>query len=128
MNADLTGRRHAARDRAGSTTSVRSRTRWATRHASSTRRSRDSGNAFDYPDTAFGQSLRWTADMIETGCPTRVYYVTIGSFDTPAAASFDTHIEQLAKHKTLFSELGRGLTRLCQTDAQDRAVRSRAGC
>lgn len=69
-----------------------------------------SGNAFEYPDTAFGQSLRWTADMIETGCPTRVYYVTIGSFDTPAAASFDTHIEQLAKHKTLFSELGRGLT------------------
>ena len=68
------------------------------------------GHAFDYPNTPFGQSLRWTADMIETGCPTRVYYVGIESFDTPTAASFDTHIGQLDKHKILFSELGRGLT------------------
>ena len=67
------------------------------------------GGGFDYPDTAFGQSLRWTGDMIETGCPTRVYYVSIGSFDTPAAASFDTHVDQLAKHRVLFTELGRGL-------------------
>jgi uncharacterized protein (DUF1501 family) len=68
------------------------------------------GNSFDYPDTAFGQSLRWTGDMIETGSSTRVYYVTIGSFETPQSASFDTHIDQLDKHRTLFSELGRGLT------------------
>lgn len=68
-----------------------------------------SGTRDDYPDTSFGQSLRWTGDMIETGCATRVYYVTIGSFDTPAAASFDTHIDQLDKHRVLFSELGRGL-------------------
>ena len=67
------------------------------------------GGDFDYPDTAFGQSLRWTGDMIETGCPTRVYYVSIGSFDTPSAASFDTHVDQLAKHRILFAELGRGL-------------------
>ena len=67
------------------------------------------GAGFDYPDTAFGQSLRWTADMIETGCPTRVYYVSIGSFDTPASASFDTHVDQLSKHRILFTELGRGL-------------------
>jgi uncharacterized protein (DUF1501 family) len=70
---------------------------------------RGGGNGFDYPDTSFGQSLRWTGDMIETGCATRVYYVTIGSFDTPASASFDTHIDQLDKHRTLFSELGSGL-------------------
>lgn len=68
-----------------------------------------SGSRFDYPDTSFGQSLRWSADMIETGCPTRVYYVTIGSFDTPASASFDTHSDQREKHRVLFSELGRGL-------------------
>ena len=67
------------------------------------------GGGFGYPDTAFGQSLRWTGDMIETGCPTRVYYVSIGSFDTPSAASFDTHVDQLAKHRILFTELGRGL-------------------
>jgi len=67
------------------------------------------GASFDYPNTSFGQSLRWAADMIETASPTRVYYVTIGSFDTPEAASFDTHIGQRAKHEVLFSELGRGL-------------------
>jgi uncharacterized protein (DUF1501 family) len=70
--------------------------------------SKGRGNAFNYPSTAFGQSLRWAGDMIETGCPTRVYYATIGSFDTPESASFDTHIDQLAKHRLLFSELGQG--------------------
>lgn len=68
-----------------------------------------SGNLFDYPDTVFGQSLRWTGNMIETGGPTRVYYVTIGSFDSPGSASFDTHVDELAKHRILFSEFGRGL-------------------
>jgi uncharacterized protein (DUF1501 family) len=67
------------------------------------------GGDFGYPDTAFGQSLRWTGDMIETGCPTRVYYVSLGSFGTPSSASFDTHVDQLAKHRILFTELGRGL-------------------
>ena len=67
------------------------------------------GSGFGYPDTAFGQSLRWTGDMIETGCPTRFYYVSLGSFGTPDSASFDTHVGQLAKHRILFTELGRGL-------------------
>ena len=67
------------------------------------------GEDFGYPDTAFGQSLRWTGDMIETGCPTRVYYVSLGSFGTPSSASFDTHVDQLAKHRILFTELGNGL-------------------
>ena len=67
------------------------------------------GSTFGYPDTAFGQSLRWTGDMIETACPTRVYYVSIGSFDTPTSASFDTHIDQLEKHRVLYTELGQGL-------------------
>lgn len=84
------------------------------------------GTTFDYPDTAFGQSLRWTGDMIETGCPTRVYYASIGSFDTPASASFDTHIDQLDKHRILFAELGQGLrafTRhLRQTGQLDRVL------
>ena len=69
---------------------------------------RGSGGTFAYPDTAFGQSLRWAGDMIETGCATRVYYVTVGSFEG-GAASFDTHVDQLPKHKLLFSELGSGL-------------------
>jgi uncharacterized protein (DUF1501 family) len=73
------------------------------------RAAKGTGRAYDYPNTAFGESLRWTADMIESGCPTRAYYVTIGSFDGPEAVSFDTHIEQTPKHQLLFSELGRGL-------------------
>ena len=67
------------------------------------------GGAYEYPDSVFGQSLRWTGDMIETGCPTRAYYVTIGAFDTLTTPTFDTHVYQLAKHKLLFTELGRGL-------------------
>ncbi len=73
------------------------------------RASKGSGRNYDYPNTAFGESLRWTADMIESGCPTRAYYVTMGSFDGPDAVSFDTHIDQIDKHKILFTELGRGL-------------------
>ena len=73
------------------------------------RAAKGSGRTYDYPNTAFGESLRWTADMIESGCPTRAFYVTIGSFDGPDAVSFDTHIEQAPKHQLLFSELGRGL-------------------
>jgi len=73
------------------------------------RAAKGTGRGFDYPNTAFGQSLRWAGDMIETGSPTRVYYVTIGSFDTPESASFDTHSDQVAKHRLLFSELGQGL-------------------
>jgi uncharacterized protein (DUF1501 family) len=72
------------------------------------RAGKGSGALFDYPDTAFGQSLRWTGDMIETGAPTRIYYATIGSFDTPTSPSFDTHSEELERHKVLFTELGRG--------------------
>lgn len=65
--------------------------------------------SYDYPDTTFGQSLRWTADMIETGSATRVYHVTIGSFETATSPSFDTHSQQREMHRILYSELGRGL-------------------
>jgi uncharacterized protein (DUF1501 family) len=73
------------------------------------RATKGSGARYDYPDSAFGQSLRWTGDMIEAGCPTRLYYATIGSFDTPTSPSFDTHSEELDRHRILFTELGRGL-------------------
>ena len=66
-------------------------------------------SSYDYPDTNFGQSLRWTADMIETGSPTRVYYATIGSFESATSPSFDTHSQQLEMHRILYTELGRGL-------------------
>jgi uncharacterized protein (DUF1501 family) len=47
--------------------------------------------------------------MIESGAPTRVYYLTIGSFATLTSPSFDTHSRELDTHKVLFSEFGRGL-------------------
>lgn len=68
-----------------------------------------SGRMFAYPESDFGQSLRWTADMIETGCRTRVYYLTLGSFATFTSPSFDTHSRQLDMHKILYSEFSRGV-------------------
>ena len=35
--------------------------------------------------------------------------MSLGSFDGPDPASFDTHVDQPAKHRVLFTELGRGL-------------------
>lgn len=67
-----------------------------------------SGARYGYPDTSFGRGLRWTADMIETETPVRAYHVELGSFET-GAASFDTHVDQLAQHEQLYAELGRGV-------------------
>lgn len=69
---------------------------------------RGSGSRFDYPDTAFGAALRWTADLIEGHGGARAYYLSIGSFEG-SAASFDTHLDELAKHAELFPQLGEGL-------------------
>lgn len=81
----------------------------ATTSAQLDRATTGSGARFNYPDTEFGQSLRWAGDMIETGAPTRVYYATIGSFASLTAPSFDTHSDQLDRHRILFSDLGSGL-------------------
>jgi uncharacterized protein (DUF1501 family) len=67
-----------------------------------------SGSRFAYPQTEFGQALRWTADMIETECPTRAYALSIGSFENDAP-SFDTHVDQLPKHQLLYAELAESL-------------------
>lgn len=87
---------------------------------------RGTGSRFDYPDSPFGQSLRWTGNMIQSGSPVRVFYVSIGSFEAPQSVSFDTHIGQLDAHKVLFTELGRGLRafadHLKQAGALDRTL------
>jgi uncharacterized protein (DUF1501 family) len=72
------------------------------------RAQRGSGKRHAYPDTAFGDALRWTANMIETESAVRVYYLSVGSFE-PGAPSFDTHVDQLPAHETLYRELGRGV-------------------
>jgi uncharacterized protein (DUF1501 family) len=72
------------------------------------RASRGSGRRFAYPQTEFGQALRWAGDMIETECPTQMYALSLGSFENDAP-SFDTHIDQLPKHEVLYRELGESL-------------------
>ncbi|MBV9503656.1 MAG: DUF1501 domain-containing protein [Acidobacteriia bacterium] len=69
--------------------------------------SKGTGSRFSYPNTVFGESLRWAGNMIESGAPTRLYYVTLGSFDTPY--SFDTHSDERNIHKVLYSEFASGM-------------------
>lgn len=62
---------------------------------------RDVKPAFDYPPFALCQSLRLVAQMITANAPTRVYYVTLGGFDTHAA--------QLNRQAGLLQELSQAL-------------------
>ena len=55
----------------------------------------------DYPRGEFGDGLRTTAAMIRGGLPTRVYYVSLGGFDT--------HAGQLGKHDRLMRDLAQGI-------------------
>lgn len=50
-----------------------------------------------YPDTETGRSLKTIASLIASDMPTRVYYLSLGSFDT--------HINQQGQQKRLFTEL-----------------------
>ena len=54
-----------------------------------------------YPGNSFGQSLRSVAALIAAGLPTRVYFVSLGGFDT--------HSNQLATHRNLLTTLSEGL-------------------
>lgn len=55
-----------------------------------------------YPGNEFGQGLRTIAAMIAGGLPTRVYYVSLGGFDT--------HANQRGRHEQLMSQLAQGVT------------------
>jgi uncharacterized protein (DUF1501 family) len=54
-----------------------------------------------YPDTEIGKNLRTIASLISSDINTRVYYVSLGSFDT--------HVGQQAKQEKLFSELNEAI-------------------
>ncbi|HLO82017.1 MAG TPA: DUF1501 domain-containing protein [Chitinophagaceae bacterium] len=54
-----------------------------------------------YPSTQLGQSLKTIASLIFSDINTRVYYVSLGSFDT--------HVLQVAQQKRLFTELNDAL-------------------
>jgi uncharacterized protein (DUF1501 family) len=54
-----------------------------------------------YPSTQLGQSLKTIASLIFSDINTKVYYVSLGSFDT--------HVMQGAQQKRLFTELNEAL-------------------
>lgn len=58
-------------------------------------------SAGQYPDSAFGKGLKTIAELIISGCDTRVYYISLGSFDT--------HVNQQPQQQRLFTQLGDGL-------------------
>lgn len=54
-----------------------------------------------YPNSLFGKGLKTIAELIVSGCDTRVYYISLGSFDT--------HVNQQPQQQRLFTQLGDGL-------------------
>lgn len=58
-------------------------------------------NKANYPRSNFAQQLKLTAQMIAGGLPTRVYYVSLGGFDT--------HSGQAFRHQRLMEEMSSGL-------------------
>ena len=55
----------------------------------------------NYPGGEFGQGLRAVAAMIHGGLPTRVYYVSLGGFDTHAA--------EHTRHDALMKQFAQGI-------------------
>jgi uncharacterized protein (DUF1501 family) len=54
-----------------------------------------------YPTNEFGNGLRTVAAMIKGGLPTRVYYVSLGGFDT--------HAGERGRHDNLMTQFAQGL-------------------
>jgi uncharacterized protein (DUF1501 family) len=63
------------------------------------RLAQDAGSG--YPKDPFAQKLRVVAELMAAGSPTRVYYVSLGGFDT--------HVTQAGRHDRLLEALGAGL-------------------
>lgn len=55
----------------------------------------------EYPPSRLAQQLRLTAQLIDAGLSTRIYYLEIDGFDT--------HANQAAAHAALLDQVGRGL-------------------
>jgi uncharacterized protein (DUF1501 family) len=63
---------------------------------------REYQSSSDYPRNEFGQGLKTVAAMIAGGLPTRVYYVSLGGFDT--------HANQRGRHEQLMQQLAAGVS------------------
>ena len=57
-----------------------------------------------YPNSDFGKNLKTTAELINSGVESRVYYL--------ALSGFDTHVRQHEQQQRLFTDLGDGLAAL----------------
>jgi len=66
------------------------------------RMTREHRSASQYPGNEFGNGLRTVAAMIAGNLPTRVYYVSLGGFDT--------HANQKNRHDQLMQQLAGGLS------------------
>src|SRR6185436_19104415 len=55
-----------------------------------------------YPGGSFGNGLRTIAAMIAGGLPTRVYYVSLGGFDT--------HANERGRHDQLMQQFAQGVS------------------
>lgn len=62
---------------------------------------KDTKTAAEYAPFNFSQSLKVVAQMIAANVPTRVYYVSLGGFDT--------HTTQASRHAGLLQELSQGI-------------------
>ena len=67
---------------------------------------RSAKSTIDYPQNAFGNSLRLIAEMIAGGLDTRVYYTSLGGFDT--------HANQPVQHGRLLNTLASGIEAFTQ--------------
>jgi uncharacterized protein (DUF1501 family) len=65
------------------------------------RMSRGHNPSAAYPNNDFGGGLRTVAAMIKGGLPTRVYYVTLGGFDT--------HAGERGRHDQLMTQFAQGV-------------------
>ena len=55
----------------------------------------------NYPDSQFGKNLKTIAELIISGCHTRVYYISLGGFDT--------HNRQADAHEKLLKQFSDGM-------------------
>lgn len=63
--------------------------------------SKQVANTYAYPDTAFAKQLKTIATFINSGMQTKVYYVSLGGFDT--------HVNQIATQQRLLKEYSEGV-------------------
>lgn len=71
----------------------------------------DKSNKYVYPNTAFSKDLSTIAQLIKTDTDTRIYYVSLGGFDT--------HNRQLGRQSRLLSTYAEGLSAFCDDLRKD---------